>query len=681
MIATESATATIAGANILNSLVHELQKERGYSAGFIASAGKNFPAELDLQRRDTETALGHVQANAEMLRGRDVQLYEATQARLQQLSDIRVSVDAFDLTVPQMAAFYTGTINMLLDLARPEFVSEVAEAKRAADALTLQRALLLARTMVGGAKERAGLERAMGATGLGGGFSLAVHDRFVSLGGGQQALLIEATNLIDGPGWKASLESEPEYQAISAARQRIIAGYETGDFGGLTAPEWFKISSDWINLLRQRELSLGADIEALKVEVLADVKQTYRELLAIGIIASVAVTLFAIGTFEWMIFRINRLTKVVDGFAKGQFDLFIKGIEGRDEISRMARVIYTFKQETLAMRRAAEELKESDEALLNAKHGRVVDLVTEGLAALAEADLTCHFDDPLDPEYDKIRSDFNSASERLRGVLALIARTVEDLDRSSADMKSSALDLAGRTTEQVSTIQETTGRVERLAEEFDEFGQDVRSAAGMAGNARERANGSAKVVREAVSAMGRIKESSEKIANIISLIDDISFQTNLLALNAGVEAARAGEAGRGFAVVASEVRALAQRSSAAALEIKVLIEESGRQVEDGVSLVDRTGHALGEISEEITNVDDVLTRISRTSEAQISALHSLSEAMGVLNSLASQNTAVAETTRMASGGIAAHASDLAGLVADFRLHGTAQAGSAAVRAA
>lgn len=657
----QSASEIISSSRYLNDLVHEMQRERGFSAGFLSSAGKNFPAELEAQREATDVAAAAVRDHARELKLKNSALYDAAQAELGRLADMRMKVDELSVSVPDMAKYYTATITLLLDEARPR----IAE-----DKTSQLRAMLNARSLVSGAKERAGLERAMGATGLGGGFSAEVHDRFVSLGGGQNALLIEATQLLGGEEWLASLKSDARHAAVTDARTILVDGYSSNDYEGLTAPQWFQISTDWIDLLREREVALALQIDTLAAEIQSEARASYQALLLLGLGASGLVALFAIVTFEWMIRRIKALTRVVAGFAQGNFDIHVKGIDGRDEISRMARAIYSFKQETLAMRRAAEELKEADEAALNAKHGRVVELVTEGLAALAQADLTCHFNDPLDPEYDKIRSDFNTASARLREVLSSIVFTVEDLDRSSAEMKTSALDLAARTTKQVGTIQETTARVEVLSGEVDEFGKEVRAAAEMAGGARERANKSAAVVREAVEAMGRIRNSSEKISSIISLIEDISFQTNLLALNAGVEAARAGDAGRGFAVVAAEVRALAQRSSEAALEIKGLIEASGTQVHDGVGLVDRTGSALTEISEQITNVDEVLRRISRSSEQQISALRGLSDAMAVLNSLSNQNTSVAEASRSASGDIAHRSGQLAALVADFRLERT-----------
>jgi len=151
------------------------------------------------------------------------------------------------------------------------------------------------------------------------------------------------------------------------------------------------------------------------------------------------------------------------------------------------------------------------------------------------------------------------------------------------------------------------------------------------------------------------------------LIDDIAFQTNLLALNAGVEAAHAGPAGRGFAVVASEVRDLAQRVSQATLDIKTLVEESGRQVLEGVELVDKTGTSLDDISNEIAKVDDVLGRVAGGAVGHVEALKNLTAAMNVINDLADKNTAMADDTGHASGDIAQRSKHLAALIRDFNL--------------
>ena len=639
----------------VNDLIHELQKERGFSAGFTASQGSNFASELQAQRRRTDAAMRPVlESTLVISRSHHTEFASAEQA-LRQLRDTRVKISGGTMTVPQLANYYTGIINDLLLVAYPLGADVSLDVLQAS------------RSFVAAAKESAGLERAMGSAGLSGEFTSAIQQNFQKLGGAQQALLFEVSKRQGSTEWLDSLLGAPQFQNLATARDMIATGIETGDFAGLTAGQWFQRSTAWIDHLRDQENRLALQIESVAATVEVETAEIVRQTKLIGILSILIIGVFAVVSFEWMIWRIKQLTDVVHGFAKGDFTKFITGIDRKDEISRMARAIYEFKQKSLADQREAEERKELDEADLNAKHGKVVELVTEGLAALARADITSRFDEPLDSDYDSIRVDFNSASDRLRTVLNAISETVAELDGAAAKMKSSALDLAARTTEQVETIQDTSSQVTELSSAVDVFGKDVSSASSLAGTAREKANQSASVMGDAVEAMSRIRASSEQISQIIALIEDISFQTNLLALNAGVEAARAGPAGLGFAVVASEVRALAQRAGDAATEIKTLVSESGKQVVEGAELVDRTGAVLQEIAHDITNIDDVLERISAGSQSQINSLHQLSSAMSVINDLAGKNTSMADATRRSSGEIAQHSSQLADRVRGFRL--------------
>ena len=651
----------------VNDLIHELQKERGYSAGFISSGGVNFPGKLTDQRQETDRVIPEVrQQTGFIAQARPVPFDRAVQS-LARIADMRGQVSNLEISVPDMARYYTAIINDLLLVAYP-----LGTDGTDSSLISLEGTLAI----LAAAKERAGLERAMGATGLGGGFDSGIYSNFLQHGGAQTALLTEIAKQQGNAALTDALYATPEFAAVNAARAAIVAGRDSGDFGDLDAPDWFRISTGWIDAMRAAELGLARQIdmqaETLLVASAAKLQwTTWTSILSIFLIG-----LLALCAFEWLSWRIKRLTKVVSGFAEGDFRRFVPDVKGSDEISQMARAIYHFKQETLALRKEAEEMKASDEAALNAKHGKVVELVTEGLAALARADITCHFDTPLDSGYDSIRTDFNSASERLRSVLNSIATTISQLDQSSARMKASSVDLASRSNEQGRTIQDTTAKFSGLSAEMEEFGQDVKSASELAGHAREQATRSADLMQSAVAAMDRIRTSSEQIGDIISLIEDISFQTNLLALNAGVEAARAGDAGRGFAVVASEVRALAQRASDASMEIKSLVEESGTHVQEGGALVDRTGAALAEISKEIMQVDDVLGRISKGSQAQISSLRNLSSAMKTINDLTGQNMAMADDTRTGSENIAEHSGHLAALIRDFKLEPDGQRGRA-----
>lgn len=642
----------------VNDLIHELQKERGFSAGFVASQGNNFVGELQAQRGSTDGMLDFALQDTPSLALSHQNEFASAEQALLRLGETRAQISALSMTVPQLAGYYTGIINDLLLVAYPLGVETTD--------VSLD-VLQSSRSFVAAAKESAGLERAMGSTGLSSTFTAPVYKNFQRLGGAQQALLAEVSKRQGSSVWLDELFASQEYQNLNAARATIENGTETGDFDGLTAGQWFQTSTAWIDHLRDQEMMMAQDIDGLATRLEAQSADVVRQTTLVGALSIIIIGFFAVGSFEFMIRRIKQLTDVVYGFAKGDFTKFVPGIDRKDEISRMARAIYHFKQETLALRREAQEVKEMDEADLNAKHGKVVELVTEGLAALARADITSHFEEPLDADYDSIRVDFNSASDRLRTVLNAISDTVSELDGAAAEMKSSALDLAARTTEQVETIQDTSTQVTELSSAVEIFGQDVLSASSLAGTAREKANKSASLMGDAVEAMSRIRTSSEQISQIIALIEDISFQTNLLALNAGVEAARAGSAGLGFAVVASEVRALAQRAGDAATEIKSLVSESGKQVIEGGELVDRTGVALEEISREITNIDDVLRRISAGSQDQISSLRQLSSAMSVINDLAGKNTSMVDATRRSSGEIAQHSGQLADRVRGFKL--------------
>jgi len=205
--------------------------------------------------------------------------------------------------------------------------------------------------------------------------------------------------------------------------------------------------------------------------------------------------------------------------------------------------------------------------------------------------------------------------------MVTLAATITDLDERSSEMLESSNDLAQRTVEQDQTLQMTISQVKRLSAAIDAYGAKIISASEMAGFDKKSTGQSSETMRKAIESMARIEDSSKKISQIISLIEDISFQTNLLALNAGVEAARAGDSGRGFAVVASEVRDLARRSSQAATEIKGLIGNATREVAAGVSLVGQAGGSLALIFEKIDKMNEVLGSISRTAGDQTKGLN------------------------------------------------------------
>ncbi|CAE6832113.1 hypothetical protein R70006_06704 [Paraburkholderia domus] len=243
----------------------------------------------------------------------------------------------------------------------------------------------------------------------------------------------------------------------------------------------------------------------------------------------------------------------------------------------------------------------------------------------------------------------------------------ESIATATRQIAAGNIDLSSRTEEQASALQETASSMEELTGTVKQNADNARQASSLAANASEIANKGSAVVSQVVGTMGDINQSSAKIADIISIIEGIAFQTNILALNAAVEAARAGEEGRGFAVVAGEVRSLAQRSSAAAKEIKELIDTSVERVQSGSALVDEAGRTMTEIIGAVQRVTDIMGEIAAASEEQSSGIDQVARAVTQMDEVTQQNAALVEEAAAAASSLEDQAGKLRTAVAVFQL--------------
>ncbi|SAL61420.1 methyl-accepting chemotaxis protein [Caballeronia peredens] len=260
---------------------------------------------------------------------------------------------------------------------------------------------------------------------------------------------------------------------------------------------------------------------------------------------------------------------------------------------------------------------------------------------------------------------------RMRASLLSTVRTVrsgsESIASATQQIAAGNTDLSSRTEEQASALQETASSMEELTGTVRQNADNARQASALAANASEIAGKGSAVVNQVVDTMGEINRSSSKIADIISIIEGIAFQTNILALNAAVEAARAGEEGRGFAVVAGEVRSLAQRSSAAAKEIKELIDTSVARVQTGSTLVDEAGRTMTEIIGAVQRVTDIMGEIAAASEEQSSGIEQVSRAVTQMDEVTQQNAALVEEAAAAAQSLEDQAGRLRQAVAVFQV--------------
>jgi methyl-accepting chemotaxis protein len=373
--------------------------------------------------------------------------------------------------------------------------------------------------------------------------------------------------------------------------------------------------------------------------------------LAVALALSVASGLWLVRSVSS---PLNRLTEVVGAMAGGRRDVTIPHAEQKDEIGKLATSMASFNRQLVA----AEEAKEEQTR-------EIVSSIGTGLDHLARGDLNHRVTAELDGAFAKLKDDFNLAMSHLHETMKTVLSTSNEIASGAGEISNAAEDLSHRTEQQAASLEETAAALDEITATIKMTASNAKNASHDVANTRSAAEGGGHVVETAIHAMDEIAQSSKQITDIIGVIDEIAFQTNLLALNAGVEAARAGEAGKGFAVVASEVRALAQRSSEAAKQIKTLINASGEHVADGVKYVGETGAALKQIVSQVEGINALVAEIAKAAEQQATGIQEVNAAVGQMDQVTQQNAAMVEQSTAASRSLAGDTQRLSELVGFF----------------
>lgn len=743
----------------MSNLVHELQKERGMSAGFLKSGGTSFATQLIEQRRNADAALAVLQKYNTSRFGNEFNtLVAGIYSHLEALPAMRQSISALSVPAGDAVAYYTDANTKLLNSFA--FSATLAPSVTVSNDIVAVANLLLA-------KERAGIERAVGAGGFASGFAPAAIAKFNRLIIMQDSFLYVFNEFANSDQLKllTNAQSGEAWKAVDQLRNIALSA----DTSRVSSEQWFATITQKINLYRDVELNLVAGLKN-KAHNLQAAAQTDFWL---AIILSALCILLTLVIFMLVVRNIAQRINVV----RDNIDALLNNIETKpvyindgDELGDMARTLEELKIQALdnagklnaidtaqasiefdmdgtirnanqnfldavgyplaeikgkhhsifvreSERKSAEYLnlwkqlnngqpqtgefkrvtKAGKEIWINAIYAPIVDGknkpvkvikyateitdavvmrqdnergMTECISVLkqvSDGNLTTRMNDAYNGAFNDIKDALNRTLDKLVEVFSSINDSASSVNTAAREIAVGSNDLALRTEQQASNLEETAASMQQLTATVRENTHNANNAKELSVDANNVANSGGTVVTEAVAAMGAISKSSEKIANIIGVIDEIAFQTNLLALNAAVEAARAGDAGKGFAVVASEVRSLAGRSATASKEIKQLINESVTQVESGAELVNKTGDNLQKIVGSVKQVSQIVAEIATASNQQSNGIGEVNSAVGQMDEMTQQNAALVEENSAAAQSLQEQAAHLESLVAYFDL--------------
>ncbi len=567
----------------MSSLVHEQQKERGATAVFLGSKGTKFRSELTSQRRLTNERRSEFQgyiADFDATRFDSVfeEKFEALRSTLKKMDSIRASVDSLSISGPEAIGYYTGlngqNLKLITHLSKlspnPDIVVSIAG---------------YANFLEG--KERAGIERAVGANGFASGvFTPKSMDKFkalISAQGTYNNIFLSFATEAQKEVFKKVM-NDPATKEVQRMREIAFAGGLNAELQGIEGKYWFDTITKKINGLKKIENSLSED---LLVEMSAIKKASETALITALLVSIVMIALISILGIRIVASITRPVATIITGInelTNDNLEHEIAGTDRKDEIGDISRAMEVFREGLVQAKQLREEQETEQKKKLE---------FAEKLEGLTDG-------------FDESIGAFLKELSVSMGELSVTSGSLSSVADSGETQASSLISTSETASGNVNTVAAAS---EELSATIKEIAAQVTTSSDIARDAVERAN-------EANGAIHELKGSSDKIGEVVGLIRDIAEQTNLLALNATIEAARAGDAGKGFAVVASEVKALAAQTSKATEEI----EEQVNATQDSMQ---HTVDAISQVSETIEKMNEIATGIAAAMEEQSTAMEEI----------------------------------------------------------
>ncbi len=763
---------------LIGNYVHELQSERGMTAGFITSSGQIFTQELPKQHTAVDRNLTAFLTKIEQLN-----LIEHTDAsltnqlksvnqKLKQLPSIRQQVLNQSISSKEAVTFYTQ-----LNHASLELIAHTIHLITDGQLVRSETAYLNFLQ----AKERAGLERAvLTATFTSNKFAPGMDIAFSGLLSAQKTYFSVFNTLASEAQIKRlnSLLTSPVMEKVNAMRQIALDKVYEGQFG-VDPTVWFNTITQKIELLKKIENDLSSDLLSTSQQLAKSATielYSYATALALVLFLGFILGFRVMQNLKSQVLKLRTsIEKVTD---TGQF-IHLSNMTGKDEIATMAKSFDSLLQSLqlaiqesntvvsaiadgdfdqriqVSLKGDLQTLKSGinhsaanidqtmhqlESAISDLKAGKfnihishnargryhdVLNNIQEAMTTLnstitdvnnvmssmeqgqfeqriqasangdldtmkqsvnhamsvletavkdishvmvaqSSGDLTQTISGHYQGELLVVTKAINNSAAKINNTIAKMVGIAQNVSESAEEVSSGSEDLNKRTQQAAATLEETSASMEEITQTVKQNTEVSQHANQVAKEARDEAVQGANIAEKAIHSMSDITDSSQKILDIIGLIDSIAFQTNLLALNAAVEAARAGEHGRGFAVVASEVRNLAQKSSEASKDIKALIEETVSNVQAGSEFVEQTGGALETINTSIENVSSMINEISNSSTEQQQGVEHVNHAISNIDTMTQQNSALVEETTAASEALMQQANTLKELIKFFK---------------